>query len=560
MANDDIVAGKLTEIANLLRDQREDQEFARQEAKAAASESKVGQEEAKQEEVSRKEENIDNQEETIGILQQINENFEGAFEGPGKGVFGALGRALLLIAAPILSVALALGAAKGFFDGLRAFFSQFFPRQYNKVFTAIAVQFPNFLMTQFALFSANLRAGMQMTIASLTGGFKKVASFVGMVIGKTLNFFKRGQLGLPGIGGFAAILDRIQKIKKALVPFITGLKSFSQLVFTFVKGLGSDFQKAIGTVKTTYQTALKGFSGFAKTTKQLSKPIQFLRNLMQLITAPFSGVLKLVKFLAPAFFRIGKGIGFIGGKLLLPLQIILGAIDTIKGFLNTDITSKGFLGSFIERIGGAVAGLLNFLFGIPFDFVKDILAFFIGRMPGKDGIAQAMKGFSFVDTIKFITEGIFDAIALMFDNPMEALRQAGIGALKTLDFIRKMVKFVLPPADFLTFRVPEVNVLGKKFGGGKINLNPIPKVLYDFANKPAQEFSGGSPNTGAQVAVAQDMNLDAKAANAASPIVVQTSSGGKTENTNIVQKNYQDNTLTDRDATLSQFGSMPSTV
>ena len=162
---------------------------------------------------------------------------------------------------------------------------------------------------------------------------------------------------------------------------------------------------------------------------------------------------------------------------------------------------------------------------------------------------------------KGIIEGIFDAFALMFDNPMEALRQAGIGMMKTIDCIRDIVKFVLPTADVLSFKVPEVNVFGiGKFGGGTINLNPIPKVLYDFANAPRQAFSSTKQNAGASMAVATDMNLDAKAANASAPVVVQNVDSGTQSTTNIAQTTYQDNTLTDRDPTLNQFGTTPAIV
>lgn len=289
--------------------------------------------------------------------------------------------------------------------------------------------------------------------------------------------------------------------------------------------------------------------------------MQFLKNALRLIITPFEVAFKALKFLAPVFFGLGKAVGIVLSKLLVPLTIVFGAISTIGGFLKTDVASKGFIGGLIERIGGAVAGLFNFLIGSILDFVKNIGAFFIGLIPGGDGIADAIKEFSLQDMFKGIIEGIFDAFALMFDNPKEALRQAGIGMMKTLDFIRDIVKFVLPPADFLSFKVPEVDLgWAGKYGGGTINLNPIPKILYDFANAPRQNFSSTKQNAGASMAVATDMNLDAKAANASAPIVVTNNNGGKTENTNIVQTTYQDNTLTDRDATLSQFGSMPATV
>jgi len=559
MANDEILAGKLTEIANLLREQREDQEFDRQEAKAAASESKVGQEEAKQEEVSRKEEQIENQEETIGILERINKNFEGGFEGKGKNVFANIAKALGLLGAPVAAVSAGLGFLSGILNGLKQSFAIFTPKTFAKVSNFFTKEIPTLfkgitlsLRTSFALFKANLFGGIDMTVR-----------FLQEKIGKFLNLFKKGQLSLPGFGFqelLAKVTDRVNKITERIKPIATRLLSFGKAIIAFTKGLGDDVVFAFGKLKEGSQALLKLGDVTGDTIKRIPPTLEFLKNVLRLAFTPFEVLLKSLKFIAPVAFGIGKAFGIVLGKLLVPFTIVLGAINTIRGFLETDVASKGFIGKLIERIGGAIAGLFNFLIGSILDFVKDIGAFFIGLIPGADGIADAIKGFSFQDMFKGIIEGIFDAFALMFDNPMEALRQAGIGMMKTIDFIRDIVKFVLPPADFLSFKVPEANIMGKRFGGGEINLNPIPKVLYDFANAPRQNFSSTTPNAGASMAVATDMNLDAKAANAASPIVVQNVDGGKTENTNIVQTNYQDNTLTDRDATLSQFGAMPATI
>ena len=49
------------------------------------------------------------------------------------------------------------------------------------------------------------------------------------------------------------------------------------------------------------------------------------------------------------------------------------------------------------------------------------------------------------------------------------------------DIIGSLLRAVLPSPDFLTFETPSVTLFGKKFGGGSINLNPIPDALYKAA-------------------------------------------------------------------------------
>ena len=48
---------------------------------------------------------------------------------------------------------------------------------------------------------------------------------------------------------------------------------------------------------------------------------------------------------------------------------------------------------------------------------------------------------------------------------------------------------MLPPADFLTFEVPSMEVFGKTVGGGSIDLNPIPAEWYAAAGMDVPEGS-----------------------------------------------------------------------
>lgn len=87
------------------------------------------------------------------------------------------------------------------------------------------------------------------------------------------------------------------------------------------------------------------------------------------------------------------------------------------------------------------------------------------------------------DTVTSIKDWIVDS----FNNIVEGIKsfdvKAALGDLSQMagDFIKGLLRAVLPAPDALSFEIPSVSILGKTIGGGRVNLNPIPDSVYQFA-------------------------------------------------------------------------------
>lgn len=567
MANDEIVAGKLTEIANLLREQREDQEFARQEAIASASESKVGQEEAKQEENKRKDEQEEREESTIGILKSMNKSLEKGFEGTAFGGFGSVVTGLTVALATLtLAIPGVVGLIIGFTKGLQAFLAAFAPKTAKRLGKFFKLTLPTFFSKQFRRIGNFFKSFFKLFKKNGQGFFRGFGNFF------TKGTFTYNTANRQLAKAFGPLVKGAKILGKATFPlgglFSKIFKTYFQLEksknFKDFKDVGNALRKLFK-VFTDVKKPIQGALNLGQKTNipgVLGKVAKFIRVLLSTIFKPIEGTFKLVKFLAPRVLDFSKRIGNALGKFFIPFRAILGIFEFVKGILTKETKSEGIFGQILERLGGGLGGLLGSFVGGFADLIKSAITFIIGLIPGTDGIVEFLKSFSFEEMIDNFVQGLFDGIAGFFDGGYkDVLSKIGSAFSAAgdaiMNFVKKILAFTLPKYD------------KNRLGG---NFHPINAAalaadsfgLYKFAGItktgiPLEPETTG-PNAGAQMAIATDMNLDAKAANAASPIVVQNIDGGKTENTNIVQTNYQDNTLSDRDATLSQFGTMPATI
>ena len=136
------------------------------------------------------------------------------------------------------------------------------------------------------------------------------------------------------------------------------------------------------------------------------------------------------------------------GKVLWPIGFIMSLFDGVTDYINSD--ADGFIG----RLGDGVGGFLGSLVGAPFDLLKRGISWVIrklfgvemnedGTIPEGQGVAgwivSQLESFSFEETIKKITSGIFGVVEgavnwvkLLFSDPSEALTTLFTGTLSTL--------------------------------------------------------------------------------------------------------------------------------
>jgi len=214
------------------------------------------------------------------------------------------------------------------------------------------------------------------------------------------------------------------------------------------------------------------------------------------------------------------------GKIFAPIAILMTAYDTIVGAIE-GFEKDGILGG----IKGAIDGLFTSLITKPLDLLKDGVAWVLGKL-GFDESSEALSSFSFTTLFTDMTKGIMDfikgawnfAIGLLgfseegsgadlrtsisesissaitavkdwvvdtFNEIVETISNfdvmAVLGDLSNMgeEFLKDLIRAVLPPADALRFEIPKADLGFTEIGGGFINLNPIPESVYEWAGQAA---------------------------------------------------------------------------
>lgn len=310
-----------------------------------------------------------------------------------------------------------------------------------------------------------------------------------------------------------------EKASKIKSVFSTGLTKLSSL-FSFgeeskIGGIISKIGKSIKDFTATFKTIGTTIKDF------IVKPINIVKGWFTVIGS----------YMKSFGNTIGKVAGVIG-KIFLPITILMTAFETITGAVE-GYAKDGILGG----IKGAIDGLFTSLITKPLDLLKDGVSWILGKFTFGEEASKSLDSFSFTEIFTDITQGfvdlykaysnfvlgifgfreegmgadirntistvigdafnsIVDWINNVFSSVVESI--SGFDAMSMItigeDFIKSLIRAVLPPADSLRFELPEVDLGFTKVGGGSINLNPIPDSVYEWAELPAQSPSEPSAN------------------------------------------------------------------
>ena len=225
------------------------------------------------------------------------------------------------------------------------------------------------------------------------------------------------------------------------------IKTISDTFTSVVNWFKSLFSGIVESIKTTLGAALAILTDFGSWIyNKAIKPI--IDWFSTLFSDPIGALKILVKKTLTMLTDFG---GFIYKKAVKPI------IDWIGGLFGEENASKSietYVGKFLDPI-------LNFAEGIYNKYVKPIV----------DWVQKLFKS----STGK--------------DEKMSMLSAAG-DMIK--DFVRNIFRSILPSPDTFKFKLPKLKVpFVGTFGGGSINLNPIPAGLYKFA--------GINPETGEKI-------------------------------------------------------------
>ena len=163
-----------------------------------------------------------------------------------------------------------------------------------------------------------------------------------------------------------------------------------------------------------------GFMSISSRTKQLLAPLDKLRKTLTTIIAPLAKlpiISSVTNFFSAGGAKAGGFLKFLG-KLFLPFTIIIGLVDTVKGFyagfFGTDLEEgeeapEGFIAKLMAGFEGGIKGLVDSIIGAPLDLLKGAVGFVLGKM-GFTGAEEALASFRFSDILDQILSVIFNPI------------------------------------------------------------------------------------------------------------------------------------------------------
>lgn len=371
---------------------------------------------------------------TLALLGDIAENTEPEnavvqFDGIGQmglGFVAALGAALSgLVVGIIAGVGGQIKSIAKFFGrGLKSRFGGFF-KSLAKPFTSITKSSKNFLKPATDFFKNISRAfkagfGGLKTFRATTGQFAKLGFFG--TIGKTLGN------GFRAIQGFAKSIAGFGRTVAGLGKTLAGAKFLN--------------------IAAPFKVFLDGI----KSLKAAFLPVKSAGGLFSGVKAFLSPIGKIAK----TVFNVFKAFGRVIGRLLIPIQIIFGAIDGVKGFIKGFTQQEGNLFKKLNAaITGAFSGIVQGIVGIPLDLLKKGIAFLAGKL-GFENFAEFLESFSIKDLIgklfdgiNNIWQGILDFFGNMFSKEGRAKNMEKLGNIVggINDFIKKILRVILPDPD-----------------------------------------------------------------------------------------------------------------
>lgn len=180
-----------------------------------------------------------------------------------------------------------------------------------------------------------------------------------------------------------------------------------------------------------------------------------------------------------------KSVGKLLGRLAAPLVAIYELFTNITEEFTK--SSGGFLAGLGALARGIAKAAVDF-FAIFLDIPKDIISWFAGLV-GLEKVENFLDSFTFAgigDYIIDLVGDLYSLIAGFFGVDGLEISDAG---QQVVSVTKSILPKMLPPADFLTFEVPSMEVFGKTVGGGSIDLNPIPAEWYAAAGMDVPEGS-----------------------------------------------------------------------
>lgn len=402
---------------------------------SAISEGELDQMEADKERVARNEERNDILESIAKYTSLSLDQLKAEFGDKDRGVIMTM-----LINAAIRGAI--IGVMKGIYDSYKFL---------GKGFLAVGKGIGKFLRLDkfYKAMSTSVSSAMKSAVANIKGMF--------------------GGGGKPGMMG--KMINAVKVGITKMMPFIKDLGTLVKTIATNLKaitvGVGGFFAGAMGSLKAltnlnfkptmlskpfiaasrlmgrffaplkeftqlfskVFNPIVKNLNAAGKSTKSASKGVQTLGTTI----VNFFKALKPVK---TAFGVLGKvaaafsGIGRVFGRLFLPITIIMGIFDGLKGATKEMDKYKdaGFFSKLFAGTMGFLSGVLQGLIGIPLDLLKSLVGWIAGKL-GFEGVQEFLSNFSFADSIGQLFSAIIGGVLGFVQNIKDTIADIGIGGI-----------------------------------------------------------------------------------------------------------------------------------
>ena len=369
--------------------------------------------------------------ETIDLLKGIRDNTVPdtdniEFEGPGQilaAILVGIGAAVAGLATGVLAGILsnALVIIKSIGKGVKAVLSG--------AMTKLAKTFPK---------AATFFKGITTSIKTFFSGMKTGFTTQTAKIGKAIS------------NAFKPLTNGIKNIKSAFSAGFAGMKSFRSATGQFGK---TGFIGKIGnTISKMMKPITSGLKAFKDGIKVLKAPFATLSKSAGGLSK-IKGMLSPITKFAKVAFKAFGGLGRVFGRLFLPIQIVMGVIDSVKGAMAgfDKYKDQGFLAGLFGGLMGGIGGLLSGVIGIPLDMLKGGVAWILEKFGFTDA-ADALGEFSFADMIKNLFFAITDKVLGFIQHIKDQIADIGIGgmvanmAIDILKILKKIAMFPLAVA------------------------------------------------------------------------------------------------------------------
>ena len=282
-------------------------------------------------------------------------------------------------------------------------------------------------------------------------------------------FLGKGFANLPGIRGlFAARQARAAKAATGLrglamrgvsqnqiskMPNMFG-KQFSAQARSMTPQQFAKMQKG-GRAPLRMPAFLTALTGGGKTAKDASK--------VGKSSGMLSGLFAKLGKIFPTITKGVKGMGKFLGAFLVPLRIIFTVFETVKGALDgfSRFKKDGMFAGLVAATIGGIGGALKAIIGYPFDLVKDIAAWILGKF-GLTGVSEFLKSFSVSDMIGNLFGAITDKLFSFVDAMKDETGKFSLSKILKVAFAGIIDMFTAIPRKLLTSAADSLE--GGKFG------------------------------------------------------------------------------------------------